>query len=79
MTSNEEHVFRQALELSPMERAALVEHLLHSFDSEPSVTAEIEAAWVAEVRDRMTAYENGEITARTDDEIFADIDREYGV
>jgi len=44
MTPHEEQVFRQALELPPLERAALVEQLLRSFDLEPSVTAEIEAA-----------------------------------
>lgn len=79
MTSHEEQVFREAMELPPLERAALVEQLLHSFDIEPAASAEIEAAWVAEARDRMTAYENGEISARSADEVFSDIDRKYDI
>ncbi|MHB0940070.1 MAG: addiction module protein [Armatimonadota bacterium] len=77
MTPREEKVFREALELPPLERAALVEQLLRSFDPEPSVTSEIETAWVSEAHDRMAAYESGEITARSEDDVFADIDRKY--
>ena len=77
MTPREEKVFREALELPPLERAALVEQLLRSFDPEPSVTSEIETAWIAEAHDRMAAYESGEISARSEDDVFLDIDRKY--
>ena len=79
MASDEEQIFRQALDLPPLKRAALVEELLRSFDIEPSATAEIEAAWAEEAHDRMQAYQRGEITARSVDEVFADIDRKFGV
>lgn len=78
MTPNEELIFRNALELPPMERAALIEQLLCSFDQEPSVTAEIETAWLSEAHERMAAYQHGEITARSDDEVFLEINRKYG-
>ena len=79
MTQSDEQVFRLALNLPPMERAALVEQLLRSFDSEPTITVKIEAAWAAESRDRMAAYERGEMTARPIDEVFMEIDRRSDV
>jgi len=36
-------------------------------------SAEIEAAWIAEANDRMTAYRNGEISSQSEDELFAEI------
>jgi len=79
MTPHEERVFREALELPPLERAALIEQLFRSFDPGPSPTLEIEAAWVSEAHERMAAYDRGEITARSEEEIFADIDRKYNI
>jgi hypothetical protein len=53
-----------------MERAELLKQLLSSFDLNPSVTADIETAWLSEARERMVAYQNGEISARSADEVF---------
>ncbi len=75
MTPKEERILQEVLALSPMERAVLVEEILRSFDQEPAVTTEIEAAWAEEARERMAAYHAGEISARSGDEVFADINR----
>ena len=73
MTPKKEQIFRNALDLPPLERAVLVEELLSSFDREPCFTAEVEDAWVLDARDRMAAYQQGDISARSDDEVFLDI------
>jgi putative addiction module component (TIGR02574 family) len=62
-----------------MERAELLEHLLSSFDRESSVTADIETAWLSEARERMVAYQHGEISARPADEVFFEINRKFAV
>jgi putative addiction module component (TIGR02574 family) len=79
MTPNAEQILRNALDLAPIERAALIEQLLQSFNQEPSVTAEHQTEWIMEARERMAAYENSEISARSDDEVFLEINRKYGV
>jgi len=78
VTSREEQIFSQALALPPLERAALVEQLIHSFDVEPSVTEEIEAAWKAEARDRLAAYQRGEIPDYSEEEVFDEINKRFG-
>jgi putative addiction module component (TIGR02574 family) len=50
-----------ALKLSPFERAQLIDALWQSLD--PSDQAEIDAAWLEESKDRLTAYRQGEIEA----------------
>ncbi len=47
------------LSLPEAERARLAARILASLDED----AEIEAAWVSEVRERMAAYRRGEIAA----------------
>jgi putative addiction module component (TIGR02574 family) len=72
MSPEVERIYQAALRLPPRERAALVEQLLQSFDAAPEVTAEFEAAWIAEAHDRMAAFERDEITARDGESVFAD-------
>jgi len=50
---------RQALQLSPTDRALLVDHLLQSLE-DPTVLH----AWADESADRIAAYDRGEIEAR---------------
>ncbi len=64
-------------QLSTLDRAALIEELLRSFDTDAEMTAEIQAAWVAETHDRIEAYHKGEIPARDIDELFEEIDRKF--
>jgi putative addiction module component (TIGR02574 family) len=47
------------LSLPEAERAKLAARILASLDEDPQV----EAAWIAEVRDRLAAYKRGEIAA----------------
>lgn len=59
----------QVRQLPPEDRARLAEVLLESLAevSSPSV----EAAWEAEIRKRVVAYERGEVELITADEVFA--------
>jgi putative addiction module component (TIGR02574 family) len=63
-----EEVTRDAMDLSPHERLALVEVLLQSGEADP----ETEAAWDAEIRDRIRAIDEGRVTGIA----YADVMRE---
>ena len=58
-----------ALALPPEDRARLAERLLLSLDDEAE---EIEAAWIAEVQDRLARYRSGELDARPIEEVMAE-------
>jgi putative addiction module component (TIGR02574 family) len=73
MSSQAQQVLQEALKLSPMERADLVERILASF-SFPERGA-VDALWAAEAEDRIDAYERGELDARPAEEVFARIER----
>ncbi len=51
-------VLQQALELSPIEKAQLIEGLLASLDTPDS---SLDKLWAAEADARVTGYEQGEI------------------
>ena len=55
------------LSLPEAERARLAAKILASLDED----AEIEAAWVSEVRERMAAYRRGEIVAADAEAVLA--------
>jgi putative addiction module component (TIGR02574 family) len=59
MTDQSRKVLADALGLPPIERAALVEELLSSFDF--PARREIDALWAREAEDRIDAYERGEL------------------
>ena len=73
MSSQTQQVLRDALTLSPMERAELVERILASF-SFPERQS-VDELWAAEVEDRIDAYERGELASRPAAEVFARIER----
>ncbi|MDX2258809.1 MAG: addiction module protein [Hyphomicrobiaceae bacterium] len=56
-----------AAALPPVERASLVEGILASLDV-PDGT--LDAAWAAEARDRLAAYESGELDSHDIDEVL---------
>jgi hypothetical protein len=58
MTEQSRRVLAEALELPPIERAALVEELLSIFDF--PARQEIDKLWAHEAEDRIDAYERGE-------------------
>ena len=74
MSNNGDKVLAQALELSPIERAELIEKLLSSFEF-PSRKS-IDEMWAKEVEDRIDAYERGEITAKSARDVFNGIGKE---
>ena len=70
MTETAEELYVQALNLSPAERAALVEELLRSLDA---TDPDLDKLWASEAQDRMKAYRAGEIQAYTADEVFSEL------
>ncbi len=73
MSPQADRVLLDALKLSPLERAELIEKILASF-SFPDRTA-IDERWAVEAEDRVDAYERGEIRSRPAAEVFARIER----
>lgn len=74
MTADIHQVLTDALGLSPMERTALIDELLHSFDSEQAPSQA--DAWKAEAETRIDAYEAGRISADSAETIFMRINRQ---
>ena len=68
MTKQGCQVLEDALKLSPLERAELVEQILTSF-SFPDRQG-IDTAWAVEVEDRIEAYEKGDIGSRSARDVF---------
>jgi putative addiction module component (TIGR02574 family) len=58
-----------SLALSPDDRARLAELLLSSLEAEPK--SDIEAAWDEEIRERLAAYDRGEVEAIDAETVFA--------
>ncbi len=73
MSPQGDRVLLDALKLSPVERAELIEKLLASF-SFPDRKA-IDELWAAEAEDRIDAYERGETKSKPAAEVFARIER----
>lgn len=66
-------ILAEALELTPIERAELVEELLSSFTY--SGRNSNDAIWAKEVEDRVDAYDAGELTSSPADEVFQRLNR----
>jgi putative addiction module component (TIGR02574 family) len=62
------------LALPEVERARLAEKLLASLDEDP----EVEAAWKAEVRDRLAAFGRGDLTSVPANDVLAKARRIVG-
>ena len=60
---------RLSLALSQDDRARLTELLLYSLDAEPK--SDVEAAWDEEIRQRLAAYDRGEVEAIDAETVFA--------
>lgn len=72
MTPTVETVQAEALQLTPAERALLVERLIASLDADP----EIEAAWAAEVERRHAEIESGAVPLLPGPETLAQLKSE---
>ncbi len=59
---NNTQVFDQALAMSPLEKAVLIDKLFQSFDQENQKA--VDQVWASEAESRIEAYEAGKISAR---------------
>lgn len=66
-------VLRDALSLTPTERAELIDGLLHSFD--PSPNQRQVDAWKVEAESRIDAFEAGLLTDDSAEAVFERINR----
>lgn len=73
MTLATHHVLRDAMTLTPMERAELIDALLQSFNSNPD--ARIMDAWKVEAESRIDAFEAGELTDDSGEAMFDRVNR----
>ena len=73
MSPQAHEVLAQALKLSPLERAELVERILDTFVLPDR--KEIDERWAAEAEDRIDAYDRGEMAAKSVMDVFARIER----
>jgi len=69
MSQDYAEIEKSARLLSPDERARLAEAITESLRE--AMPAEIEAAWEAEIRRRVDAYERGEATFIPAEDVFA--------
>lgn len=73
MTAAARELLREALALTPMERAELIDSLLGSFDPGPDQA--VADAWKVEAESRIDAYESGALTDDAAEAMFDRINR----
>jgi putative addiction module component (TIGR02574 family) len=73
MTVAAEHVLKEALGLSPVDRAELIKCLFKSFD--PTPDDRIDASWSNEIESRIEAFDSGAVSASPADEVFSRINK----
>jgi putative addiction module component (TIGR02574 family) len=73
MTTATKAILKQALNLSPVERAELIEKLFQSFDKAPDT--KIDALWADESESRIDAYDAGQIAADSAKAVFERINK----
>ncbi len=76
MPTTLKQVVSEAMQLPVDQRLTLAHRLLSSV--EPAVNPEVEAAWDAEIRERIRRYDAGETTAIPAAEVFKELDRRLG-
>lgn len=69
MPDTAEELAQRARQLPLEERERLVDALLESLNA-PAV-AELDAAWAAEIEQRLAAYDRGEVQALSAEQVFA--------
>jgi putative addiction module component (TIGR02574 family) len=73
MSDRAEPVFKDALSLSPSERAELVDQLLASLD--PPTQEKIDELWALEAEDRLNSFERGEMQAIPAKDVFENLNK----
>ena len=69
MPKKQKQILKDDLELSLIERAELVESILASFEF--SSREEIDVLWAQEAEDRIDAFERGEISTTSAQDVFS--------
>ncbi|MGE0087019.1 MAG: addiction module protein [Desulfococcaceae bacterium] len=64
-------ILNEALKLSPLEKAAVIDRLMASFDI--SQRQRVDEAWAQEVERRIDAYDAGRIYARPAEDVMKEI------
>ena len=72
MTERVAEVLEDALQLSPLDRATVVERLLSSLDHPDP---RIDALWASEAEDRIAAYEAGTMEAFAAEDVLAELEQ----
>lgn len=72
MSVSAQKVLRDAMQLPSTDRAALIEGLIASLDRPDPA---LDALWLREAEDRMTAYRAGELAVVDAEEVFAELGR----
>jgi putative addiction module component (TIGR02574 family) len=73
MNPSATRILSDALVLSPIERAELIDELLRSFD--PPEDDAVADAWKTEAESRIDAYEAGHVSADSAEAVFARINK----
>ena len=68
MSTATDQILRQALALPPEERAELVEQLLATFQTPHD--PELDRLWAQEAHDRLDAFDRGDLSAVSIEEVF---------
>lgn len=68
MTAQTQEVLKRALNLSPVERAELIEQLFASFDF--PARDDVDSLWATEVEERIDAYDQGKMKTVSATEVF---------
>ena len=74
MSSNDEKILQDALNLPPQDRAEVLERLMATFQEPPD--SELDKLWAQEAEDRIDAYDRGELESVSAEEVFARIERQ---
>jgi len=69
MKSTSENLLQEALDLPPIERAALVDQLLNSLDKPDEA---VDAVWRKEIAARLRAYRSGTAATVSAEDILAE-------
>ena len=71
MTAQAARILQEALSLSESERCSLVEELIASLHK---IDPEIDDLWVREAKDRLAAYDAGEMKAIPAEQVFKEME-----
>ena len=73
MTITKNNILSEALKLSPIDKALLIEEVLSSFEFNGKNN--IDQIWSKEAEDRIDAYENGKIKTISYQDVFKKINK----